>query len=89
MIGKVQWNEEGLKYYKRAEMKYRELYKEKKLMDIIYRGWEQWLLNASNHKSKLFIPVDGSSSKTFHSIMGTWTWSGEEDDSTKGGGIES
>ena len=80
MIGKVQWNEEGLKYYKHAERKYRELYKSK-LMDIIYRGWEQWLLSVSDHS------IDGSNSKTFHSIMGTWTRNGKEDDCSKGGGL--
>ena len=80
MIGKVQWNEEGLKYYKHAERKYRELYKSK-LMDIIYRGWEQWLLSVSNHS------IDGSNSKTFHSIMGTWTRNGKDDDCSTGGGL--
>ena len=89
MIGKVQWNEEGLKYYKHAERKYRELYKSK-LMNIIYRGWEEWLLLVSDrrNKSNTFLSVDGSSSKTFHSIMGTWTRNDKEDDCSKGGGID-
>ena len=85
MIGKVQWNEEGLKYYKRAERNYRELYQQKLLMDIIYRGWEQWLLNVSHRKSTSFIPVHESSNKTLHSIMGTWTWSGEKEDGSNEG----
>ena len=87
MIGKVQWNEEGLKYYKHAERKYRELYKSK-LMDIIYRGWEKWLLDVSHRNESSYLPVDGSSSKTFHSIMGTWLRNGKEDDCSKGGGID-
>jgi len=86
MIGKVQWNEEGLKYYKHAERKYRELYKSQ-LMDIIYRGWEQWLLLVSDRRNKAFLSVDGSSSKTFHSIMGTWIRNDKEDDCSKGGGL--
>ena len=50
-------------------------------MDIIYQGWEQWLLSVSDHS------IDGSNSKTFHSIMGTWTRNGKEDDCSKGGGL--
>lgn len=85
MIGRVQWNEEGLKYYKRAERNYREMYQQKEQMDIIYRGWEQWLLNVSNRKSTSFIPFHESSNKTLHSIMGTWTWSGEKEDGSNEG----
>ena len=54
-------------------------------MDIIYGGWEQWLLNVSNRKSTSFIPVHESSIKTLHSIMGTWTWTGEKEDGSNEG----
>ena len=80
MIGKAQWNEEGIKYYQRAEMKYRELYKKAKMMNIIYRGWESWLVA---HKTKLI--VGESSRKTFHSIMATWIETEEDNVSNEGG----
>ena len=80
MLGKVQWNKEGIKYYQRAEMKYKELYKQAKLMDIIYRGWETWLVT---HKTKVI--VGESSRKTFHSIMATWIETEEDNASDEGG----
>jgi hypothetical protein len=65
--GKTHWNKEGIKYFKRADAKYRELYKNKKLMDTVYYDWENWLMLHQN------IMIAGESSrKTFHSIMGTW-----------------
>jgi hypothetical protein len=80
MLGKAQWNKEGIKYYQRAEMKYKELYKKYKMMNIIYRGWESWLVT---HKTKVI--VGESSRKTFHSIMATWIETEEDNASDEGG----
>ena len=57
-------------------MKYKELYNNKKVMDIVYYEWENWMML---NKNKL---IEGESTcKTFHSIMGTWVQ--KEDDHSK------
>jgi hypothetical protein len=80
MIGRVQWSEDGLKFYKRSKSKFKQVYNNKQMMDIIYRGWEQWLVT----QKKTLIPGE-SSSKTFHSIMATWTENEDNNCSNKGG----
>ena len=82
--GKTQWNKDGILYFNRAGLAYQALYKNEKMMDMIYRGWNEWLVQ----QKKTGI-VGDSSNKTYHSIMGTWTRSeGDthlEDRGEKGG----
>lgn len=79
MIGRVQWSDDGLKYYKSAEKKCRRMYKCTSLIDIIYRGWEVWLLNC-----KTRVIAGDSSSKTYHAIMGTWLRDEDDNCSNEG-----
>lgn len=63
-LGMAQWNKEGIKYYERAEAKYRLAYKDSKLMRKLYTGWEEWLLTKK-------VGEEESRRMMFHSIMGT------------------
>ncbi len=37
------WSKESIKYFKQAETEWIEVYKDEKLMRILYSGWESWL----------------------------------------------
>jgi hypothetical protein len=41
--GKHLWSKEGMKYFKPAETEWIRVYKDEKLMKILYSGWESWL----------------------------------------------
>jgi hypothetical protein len=66
--GKTQWNKDGILYFNRAGLTYQELYRNEKMMDMIYQGWNEWLVQ----QEKTAI-VGDSSNKNYHSIMGTRT----------------
>ena len=60
-------NNEGRKYFARAEAKWREIYNDEEQMKVIYNKWEVWI----DTKGKEIKIGDGSK-KTFKSVMGTW-----------------
>jgi hypothetical protein len=37
------WNLEGIKYFHRAETKWRQIYDSRKDMRILFNGWERWI----------------------------------------------
>jgi hypothetical protein len=41
--GKSLWNLEGMKYFHRAETKWRQVYDSKKDMRVLCNGWERWI----------------------------------------------
>ena len=45
MKGKTLWNMSGNEYFQQAERKWREVYKDEKIMKIMYGGWERWFEN--------------------------------------------
>ncbi len=66
--GKSLWSGEGLKYFKRAENKWREIYADDEKMRMMYGGFESWL-----NKYRTDITVGKNSNKTLHSVMAWWT----------------
>jgi hypothetical protein len=65
--GKSLWNKEGMRYFRSAEEKWKEIYGSEEDMKILYNGWEEWI--ASKGKE---INVGDGTRKTFHYVMGTW-----------------
>ena len=65
--GETLWNNEGRKYFARAEAKWREIYNDEEQMKVIYNKWEVWI----DTKGKEIKIGDGSK-KTFKSVMGMW-----------------
>ncbi len=41
--GKSLWNLDGMKYFQRAEQKWKQVYDSKKDMRVLYNGWERWI----------------------------------------------
>jgi hypothetical protein len=41
--GNSLWHIEGMKYFQRAETKWRQIYDSKKDMTALYNGWERWI----------------------------------------------
>jgi hypothetical protein len=37
------WTLEGMKYFHRAEIKWKQIYDSKKDMRVLYNGWERWI----------------------------------------------
>jgi hypothetical protein len=66
--GKSLWSGEGLKYFKRAEKKWREVYADDEKMRMMYGGFESWL-----NKHGKDITVETNSNKTMHFVMVQWT----------------
>jgi hypothetical protein len=58
------WNKEGIKYFKQAETEWIAVYKDEKLMSILYSGWESWL-----EKKGKEMTVEEDSDKNLHSVM--------------------
>ncbi len=65
--GKSLWNLEGMKYFHRAETKWRQVYDTKKDMKVLYNGWERWITITGSH-----IKAGDGLKKTFKTVMGTW-----------------
>jgi hypothetical protein len=76
--GKHLWSKEGIKYFKQAETEWVALYKDEKLMRILYSGCESWL-----EKKGKEMMVKEDSDKNLHSVMATWT----EDEKAKKKGV--
>ncbi len=72
--GKSLWNNEGKKYFRAMEGKWKKIYDSKEAMTVLYNMWDNWI----ESKGKEIQVGDGS--KTFHYVMGTWY----DDDETGG-----
>ncbi len=72
--GKHLWSKEGIKCFKRAETEWIGVYKDKKLMRILYSGWK-----ASWRRKERRDPDEN-----LHSVMAMWT----EEDDAKNKGVE-
>jgi hypothetical protein len=55
------------------------VYKDEKLMKILYSGWEGW-----SEKKGMEMTVEEESEKTLHSVMVMWT----DEDDAKNKGVE-
>jgi hypothetical protein len=75
--GKHLWSKEGIEYFKQAETEWVVVYKDEKLMRILYSGWESWL-----EKKGKEMTVEEDSDKNLHSVMALWT---DYDESKKNG----
>jgi len=71
-VGKSLWNNEGKKYFRAMDDKWKKIYDSKEAMTVLYTMWDNWIVT----KGKEIQVGDGS--KTFHYVMGTW------DDETEG-----
>jgi hypothetical protein len=60
-------NLDGMKYFHRAETKWRQAYDSKEDTRVLYNGWERWITTMG-----LDIKIRGDSKKTFKTVMGTW-----------------
>jgi hypothetical protein len=65
--GKSLWNLESMKYFYRAETKWRQINDGKKDMTILYNGWERWITTTGSDTK-----IGDVSKKTFKTVMGTW-----------------
>lgn len=65
--GKSLWSDEGIKYYKHAERRWKELYKNESAMKDMYGGFERWL-----NKYGRNIIVAKNSIKSLHSVISMW-----------------
>jgi hypothetical protein len=65
--GKSLWNLEGMKYFHRAETKWRQVDDSKNDMIVLYNGWERWIATTGSN-----IKIGDGSQKTFKTVMGTW-----------------
>ncbi len=88
--GKSLWNLEGMKYFHRAETKWRQIYDSKKDMRVLYNGWERWITTTGSD-----IKIGDGSNKTFKTVMGMWredsshySKMGEEQDDEESWGFE-
>ncbi len=66
--GKSLWSGEGLKYFKRTEKKWREVYADDEKMQMMYGGFESWL-----NKYGKDITAQLEKIVTKHCI---WSWRG-------------
>jgi hypothetical protein len=39
------WNKEGMRYFRSAKEKWKEIYDSEEDMKILYNGWEEWILS--------------------------------------------
>jgi hypothetical protein len=65
--GKSLWNLEGMKYFHQAEIKWKEVYDNKKDMRVLYNGWERWITTTGAD-----VRIGDGSKKTFQTVMGSW-----------------
>ncbi len=70
------WSDEGLKYFRRAEKKWKEVYADNDKKRMMYGEFENWLNMYGKN-----ITV-GKSNKTLHSALARWT-SKDDDKSRK------
>ena len=42
-LGNSLWNLDGMKYFHRAEKRWRQVYDNEKDMRVLYNGWERWI----------------------------------------------
>jgi hypothetical protein len=61
------WNLDGMKYFHRAEKRWRQVYDNKKGMRVLYNGWERWITTTGAG-----IKIGDGSKKTFQTVMGLW-----------------
>ncbi len=80
-LGKSLFSNEGVKFFKRAEKKWKETYKHENMMRILYRGFKDWLNDVRKQ-----IKVGDDSSRTYHLVMTMWRVEETEDNKTKKGG---
>jgi hypothetical protein len=66
-LRKSLFSNEGVKFFKRAEKKWKETYKIENMMRILYRGFKDWLNDVKKQ-----IKVGDNSSRTYHSVMAMW-----------------
>lgn len=64
--GKSLWSEKGIKYFKRAERKWRKVYQDETVMMELYSGFSAWL-----NKFGRDIIVAKNSTKSLHSVIAT------------------
>jgi hypothetical protein len=60
------WNKDGIRYFLKAEVKWKEIYNSEDNMKIIYNGWEKWITTTGNR-----ITVGDGTTKTFRAVMAT------------------
>jgi hypothetical protein len=65
--GKSLWNLEGMKYFHQVEIKWRQVYDNKKDMRVLYNRWEKWITTAGAD-----IKIGDGSKKIFQTVMGSW-----------------
>jgi hypothetical protein len=80
-LGKSLFSYEGVKFFKWAEKKWKETYKNENMLRILYRGFKDWLNDVGKQ-----IKVGDNSSRTCHSGMVMWRAEEMEDNKTKKGG---
>jgi hypothetical protein len=56
-----------MKYFHRAETKWRQVYDSKKDMRVLCNWWERWITATGSD-----IKIGDGSKKTFKTVMGTW-----------------
>jgi hypothetical protein len=56
-----------MKYFHRAETKWIQIYDSKKVMTVLYNGWERWITTMGSD-----IKIGDGSKKTLKTVMGTW-----------------
>jgi hypothetical protein len=61
------WNKDGIRYFLKAEVKWKEIYNSEDNMKITYNGWEKWITTTGKR-----ITVGDGTTKTFHAVMATW-----------------
>ncbi len=65
--GKSLWNLDSMKYFHRAESKWRQVYDSKNNMRVLYNRWERWITTTG-----LEIKIGDGLKKSFQTVMGTW-----------------
>ncbi len=80
-LGKNLFINKGVKFFKQAEKKWKETYKNENMMRILYPWFEDWLNDVRKQ-----IKVGDNSSRTYHLVMVMWRAEETEDNKTKKGG---
>ncbi len=61
------WNKDGMRYFLKAEVEWKEIFNSEDDMKIIYNRWEKWITTTGKR-----ITVGDGKMKTFHAVMATW-----------------
>jgi hypothetical protein len=80
-LRKSLFSNEGVKFFKWAEKKWKETYKCENMMRILYHGFKDWLNDVGKQ-----IKAGDDSSRTYHLVMVMWRAEETEDNKTKKGG---